>query len=173
MLRAGSRNSALKPRIWLPSMWIWMFLRPFRSLVVFLLICYFSVSAFVSDQVLKIPFKLFQNLVYSCHPFFFTTLLGIITFFQCCWPVWLLPLCLFVSFLRLGKKELFLKWDKKQPYGYCSFFSQASCLPLLKEMFSFWIKKYYGILTRITMSFRKRKLYNCLRRRIVWLVAKL
>ena len=25
------------------------------------------------------------------------------------------------------------------------FFSQASCLPLLKEMFSFWIKKYYGI----------------------------
>ena len=69
---------------------------------------------------------------------------------------------LFVSFLRLGKKELFLKRDKKQPYGYCSFFSQGSCLPLLKEMFSFWIKKYYGILTRITMSFRKRKLYNCI-----------
>lgn len=61
-----------------------------------------------------------------------------------------------------GKKELFLKWNKKQPYGYCSFFLQTSCLPLLKEMFSFWIKKYYGILTRITMSFRKRKLYNCI-----------
>lgn len=143
-------------------MLIWMFLRPFRSLVVFLLICYFSVSAFVSDQVLKIPLSCFKTLCIpaipsSSPPYLVLSHSSIAAdlsdyfLFACLYP-----------FSDWGKKNYFWNGIKSSHMATVLFFLQASCLPLLKEMFSFWIKKYYGILTRITMSFRKRKLYNCI-----------
>lgn len=58
-----------------------------------------------SDQVLKMPWNYFQNVVCSCYSSSFSMFLAIFILSQCLWPTWLPSLCPFSPNPKSGKKE--------------------------------------------------------------------